>query len=797
MKYRFRMLTALTAAAVLSCNLPAFPINAVDSPYVESTETILNPGMGYTSTVWYRCKPGDTPVLNPTGSLVLMFIDVGAFSVGENGTADYPFDNAFFAGLRGTFENCRKNGCTIALRLRYDDNGTENPEPATFEMVQSHIRQIGDSAILEEYKDILMFVESGTVGCYGEQWGGKYCTVEQKAALLDLWLDIVPAPIPVTVRTPDIFAAWAGIKRSELADWTSDPDSRAARVGLYDDGYMGSDSDLGTYADRETETAWLGRQTRTSCFGGEFSGNLEFAQKYTTYLPENAIPEMYQTHLTYINSNIFGLYGDYTFGEQYDVQGADNSAYYGQTVHKFIRDHLGYRFVLRRADVTAEAMQGGEISAAFAVENTGFANPVMKQKCEILLEKDGCYYRAPVDVEPQHWYSCTVSEEHLKLQLPDGIEPGEWRVFLKLSVGNQTVGQFRSRSVQFANDGIYEPSLGANYLGTVQIAEGGQSGTAKAFGQIGAAESGDGILYTVNGQQITDGVPSNRSETAEQILRAESDNARLYITNDETNLYVRAAFDGKADAPVFNLEFTNPDVPEGEEKRYWIYYASNGYIYFNHGEPVGCLQKHSEGFVEFQIPLGDVMHLQLGTKLSGVRFFLQDSANDWALISDVRASEYTLTGDFPVYTAKQAMVLRAGDTLTLTAEVGLESGSWQWMKDGKPIDGAAAERYVIQDASAADAGLYAVQITSPAGTVKTVEVCELTVQTADQRGDVNRDGRVTVADAVMLARIVAEDKTVSVGEQGLINAELDGTAGLSAADVTLLLKYLAKIVENL
>ena len=48
--------------------------------YTETTETINNPGAGYTSTLWYTCKPGDTPVKNPSGNLVLMFINIGAFS---------------------------------------------------------------------------------------------------------------------------------------------------------------------------------------------------------------------------------------------------------------------------------------------------------------------------------------------------------------------------------------------------------------------------------------------------------------------------------------------------------------------------------------------------------------------------------------------------------------------------------------------------------------------------------------------------------------------------------------------
>lgn len=809
MKHSFRMLRLIAAAAfTLGCALPVMPADAAVYRFQESTDTVLNPGMGYTSTVWYRCKPGNTPVLNPTGSLVLMFVDIGAFSCGENGEkdadgkitggTDYPFDDAFFAGLRGTFANCRKNGCTIALRFRYDDDGTQNPEPATFDAVKSHLQQIKDSRILEEYQDILMYVESGTVGCYGEQWGGKYCSLEQKAELLDLWLDIVPEPIPVTVRTPNIFATWAKIKQAALADWTSEAGSRAARVGLYDDGYMGSDSDLGTYVNREAETGWLGRQTLSSYFGGEFSGNLEFAQKYDTYLPENAIPEMYKTHLSYINSNIFALYKDYTFGEKYDVPNVDNSAYYGQNVHKFIRDHLGYRFVLRQAEVTEEAVQGGKFSAAFSVENTGFANPVREQKAEILLEKDGCYYRAPVNIDSRQWRSCTVSSESLQMTLPGGIETGDWRVLLKLSVGDNSIDQLSLRSVQFANPkDYYDPALGANYLGTVSIKQSNTPSTERALKENGA-ESGGDTLYTVNGLQITDGVRSNAGETDASLLRGESENAKLYLANDENNLYVRVPYEAQADAPVFNLQFTNKNVPEGTDAFYWIYYASNGYIYFNHGEPVGCLQKHTDDFVEFQIPLGEVMNLRLGETITNVRFFLQDSANDWALKADVRAPEYTLTGDFPVYTAKSAAVLRTGEPLRLHISAGVSDAAYQWLKDGKPIDKENAPDFLLDAVTPADAGLYSVQITSPAGTVKTAEVCAVTVISGAMRGDVNCDGGISVSDAVLLARMTAEDKTVNISEQGRQNADANGDGTTDSFDTAAILRHLAGIapLEN-
>ncbi|MBQ8922537.1 MAG: DUF4832 domain-containing protein [Oscillospiraceae bacterium] len=757
--------------------------------YAESAETVNNPGMGYTSTLWYCCKPGNTPVQNPTGSLVLMFIDIGAFSSGENGTkqedgtytpgTDYPLDDAFFAGLRGTLENCRTNGCTVALRFRYDDDGTTNPEPASWGMLRQHIQQIADSGLLEDYKDILMYVESGFVGCYGEQWGGKYCSLEYKAELLDLLLDVVPDPIPVTVRTPNIFAKWAGIETKDLADWVSEPGSRAARVGLYDDGYMGSDSDLGTYSNRAIETAWLGKQTETSYFGGEFSGNLEWAQKYETYLPQNAIPEMYQTHLSYINSNIWSLYKDYTFSAEYDVPQGDHSAYYGENVYKFMRDHLGYRFVLRDSRHTVQVKQGGTLELAFQVENTGFAAPIRAQQAELLLEKDGDYYRTPVSLDSRTWRSCETVTEQLSAALPGSLEPGDWRIYLKLSVGDNPVQQLSARSVRFANDGIWNAALGANYLGTVTVTESDDAAslTQPVFGSTEHPQR-----YTVSGLHITDGVQSNSGELGGEPA-ASSDTAVLYLANDEQYLYITAEFPDTGEAPVFNIQLTNQDT----DTYYWLYYANNGFIYFNQGTPDGILQKHSDHLVEFRIPLGDVMGLKLGTTLSYVRFFLQDSANDWKLLSDVRSGEYVLTGDFPVYTAAQTLALCEGDTLPLSVLCDAADAKYQWYHDGKAIAGASGAAYTLPAADAGTPGVYTVTVTSAAGTEKQVTVCTVTTVYPRLSGDFNGDGKFDRQDAADLAAYLTGTLTQPANWRA---GDLHPDGKLNAADLTVMKRML-------
>jgi hypothetical protein len=180
--------------------------------FTESTDTINNPGMGYTTTYWLKAERNKTKERNLIGSLVLMFIDIGDYSSGMNNEKiDYDLDSSFFESLKKNFDICRKNGATIALRFRYDANGTSNPEPKSFDQILKHISQIKNSGLIEEYKDILMFVESGFVGQWGEQHGGKYCSLENKTRLLDTLLDVIPDNIPVTVRTPNIIAKWLNI----------------------------------------------------------------------------------------------------------------------------------------------------------------------------------------------------------------------------------------------------------------------------------------------------------------------------------------------------------------------------------------------------------------------------------------------------------------------------------------------------------------------------------------------------------------------------------------------------------
>ena len=691
--------------------------------FAEHVGTITNPGVGYTTTDWYYTARGETKVHDKQGAIVLFFIDLGPFSGGINDTGiDYDLDEQFFTALRSTFENCRNNGSTIALRFRYDSNGKGNPEPNTFEQVLRHVSQIKESGILEDYKDILMFVESGFVGKWGEQHGGKYTSVDYKAQLLAAMLDCVPAPVPVTVRTPDTFAKYVGISRNQLAEYKIKEGSDEARVGLYDDGYMGSNSDLGTYANREIETEWLGNQTLTSYFGGEFSGNIEFAKQYDTYLPENCIPEMYKTHLSYINGNIFQLYKKYKFKKKYDVESYDNSAYYGQTVYQFIRDHLGYRFVLNESCFPKSVNQGGNLEFSFTVTNNGFANPVKKQKCEIILEKNGNFVTTEVGLDPTKWYSGNTDTVELNLKLPAMLDEGEWKVYFKSSTGVDWLSEYGFRSIRFASEDVWHGTLGANYLGYVEITPSQEAQTDNTFGEVGKTNS-IAHIYSFGGRVIVDGVASD-GEWTEQDIIARNEQYKLYAKCDEENLYIMADIPHNAKSPVFNFKATRED-----KTSFWLYQAANGFVYFNHdGETghFGMLMKYSDNLFEFKIPFY-MLNLKHGTVLKELSVNIQDSGNDWKSTGSLKTGEsYTISPDFIVFNACERLMVERGSGYEVELFADAEIADVKWYLDGKKIADGNSPHLKLEKIE--NNCSISAKITSVNGTVKEIDIAKIKVK---------------------------------------------------------------------
>ncbi len=63
------------------------------------------------------------------------------------------------------------------------------------------------------------------------------------------------------------------------------------------------------------------------------------------------------------------------------------------------------------------------------------------------------------------------------------------------------------------------------------------------------------------------------------------------------------------------------------------------------------------------------------------------------------------------------------------------------------------------------------------------------------QGDVNEDLTVNISDVILLSRYVSEDTAVSITEAGLVNAECTGDTVLDSADISKLMKMIARVDE--
>ena len=235
-----------------------------DINYTESTEKLNNPDRGFYTPVEIIAVPTGTPVKNPKDNLVHLRVGIQAFGKSA-GNLDFTSD--MLNSLNQTLENIRNNGGTVILRFAYDNFvGTGNLEPSIDQIVK-HVGQL--KPLFETNEDIITSVESGFFGLWGEQHGSTIISKENFKKLLDALIDAVPESRSITVRQPKFFADYVGININQIDTYTASKGSNAYRIGLYNDGYLGSETDLGTYQNREKEITWLESQAKHTVFGGE------------------------------------------------------------------------------------------------------------------------------------------------------------------------------------------------------------------------------------------------------------------------------------------------------------------------------------------------------------------------------------------------------------------------------------------------------------------------------------------------------------------------------------------------
>lgn len=461
--------------------------------YTETLSNILNPERGFYHALEAKLSKNNTNCLwderyieKYTNQFSLFHLRVGLEEFSTNaGGNDSLISPVALETLDKTLAIFRKKNTTVIMRFSYnvkgitDNNGRYlNAEPS-MDIIEKHITQLGN--VLKNYYDIIASVETGMLGPWGEQHSTIIgdSSIENSYTyyrLVEAWLKALPSGRSITVRRPLYFTYWTNHKynlelttinlsRFNILDYPQYLDLK--RVGVFNDGYLGSSSDLGTYVDRDSELAWLNTQAKYTLFGGEVVADSKTGGigKYNSvnYLEKEAL----LTHTSYLN-----YYWNYTkvisAWEKNQYHG-ENDYYSNQTSeYTYVANHLGYRFVLRKSEL-ANDLRSNKIYLKGKIENVGFGNVVNQKIVEVIVQNENksLYFQVAFDVN--NILSKETVDYLFEIELPQDLNAGEYDVLLKISDIHE-LKRTNLRSIQFANsDEYWNKDLGANFLGKIYI----------------------------------------------------------------------------------------------------------------------------------------------------------------------------------------------------------------------------------------------------------------------------------------------------------------------------------------
>jgi len=477
------LLLAIAATVVLFAGCPS------DDGYYSNTYSadpaLLNPERGWYMEWNTSENRGDLADFRDKGvSIVLMNAELGKQAT---------ISTSKINEIKAAFNAARNAGLSVVFRAAYDFDGDASPEPTNINTIVGHINQL--KLIFEEHEDILFNVQAGFLGSWGEwhstyygnkKWDPPY--IQYQRTVGNELLAAVPSSVTVAFRRPEYIRNIAdttatGNNRGDHAAVTKAEafgTSKIARMAFHNDALMSNSTDMDTYKapnyPRETELNWISQQTRYTPMVGETN----------TMSGYNDIPAAIQL-LNRINITSLNL--DYHPG----VLGKWNrSQYGGMNAFNYISMRMGYRFVLKKANITLNS--NSTMSLDLEIVNEGFGHLLKEKDLEIVLirknqsqttHRTTIYEALPNKKEDARFWEKDVKIERFRnFRLPSNMAAGsEWDVYLGLTSTFSSLKNKPAYSVRFYGNSEWDPDRGFNKIGTITIttATGGGSLT---FAQI-------------------------------------------------------------------------------------------------------------------------------------------------------------------------------------------------------------------------------------------------------------------------------------------------------------------------
>lgn len=389
------------------------------------------------------------------------------FNLAEYANTD--LDGAAIENIRTVFQRFSTTKAKLIVRFLYDWDGlAAQKEPAKRSIIQKHMKQIARP--LNEYANLIFTTQGIFVGNWAEMHGSKYLTTTDMTALIAYYAQVTDTSIYLSVRTPSQYRAI----RKELeahADrydrYHIEKSRLLKRLGLYNDGMLGSVSDTGTYAAadnassdeqalaiRKKELTFQNQLCKTVPNGGEVTTVNSFNDG------ENAISDLKRMHVSYLNQ----IYDEAVIEKwkQTAYTGTD-PVYSNVSVYDYITEHLGARLLLKDCTITYKPFSSDSASGTLSLANHGFSPLYHDAKLTLSLVEKQTGSKTVIFSQKLQHDIFSQSEKKIPFSFsPFDLSPGNYTLFAVLTDAES------SEQISFANNS-FDDTIKEYRLGQITI----------------------------------------------------------------------------------------------------------------------------------------------------------------------------------------------------------------------------------------------------------------------------------------------------------------------------------------
>lgn len=441
------ILAVLAAAAFILWRRLCF-ISYVPEKYTESSDALSNPYIGWYTLHGYILSDTESLTLPDTssadtGSAGLVLLEINL----KNYTGCDLSDTAL-SQLDTLLSAWSAMGNQLIVRFVYDWDGQNlMTEPQDLSQILTHMTQC--SKVIRRYTPEVYIIQGIFVGNWGEMHNTKHMSDGGMSTLLNHLAEVTDPSVFLAVRTPaqlrTILNSAKTLDASEAFSGTL-----AARLGLFNDGMLGSLTDTGTYAETaENDTVLSLPHSRAA--------ELEFQDTLCRFVPNGgevindnpqndltaAIDTLSKMHVSYLNSGYDTAVLNKWKNTAYT--GSDTS-FNGLSGYDYIGRHLGYRYVVTASSLERTGFWGSNATLSLTLKNTGFSAAYRPFDLEIHIVSESGEDTAI----PLYWDIRTLSSGMSEtLQIPlkiNDIALGRCSLYLKIT------DPASGREIQLAND---------------------------------------------------------------------------------------------------------------------------------------------------------------------------------------------------------------------------------------------------------------------------------------------------------------------------------------------------------